>query len=510
MTIRPRSHRIRTTVAAVAVAAALALSGCSTSTSSSDPASLTLATSFDFQSFDPGELTTGGEAPQYWMPVYDTLLTSEPDGSLSPGLATSWEYNEDNTVLTLQLRDDVTFTNGDKFDADAVKAAIEHTAQGSGADKWRSASISEATVISPTEVEFILAQPDPFLLTNLAFSAGAIGAPEALESPDIKTTPVGSGPYMLDTNATTIGSEFVYTRNPDYWNADAWPYDRISLKVIPDLTARVNAVKSGQADGAWIDQATSKGFDETKFTLHTAPVDWVGINIADRDGITQPALADVRVRQAISMAFDREKILENVDSGAGVITEQMWSEGTAAFDPALEGTYPYDPERAKELLDEAGYPDGFDIEMMDLSIRAKYQPIVQQYLAAIGIRVSYVPINPANLFEEFANPRYSLHIASIGGGADPWDNLTTVLPDGFFNTFHTQTPELDAIVQEIRVTSGEEQVSAYQEANRYVTDNAWVAPWYKLNSFYVTASDITTERLFGSVAPLIRSFAPAS
>jgi peptide/nickel transport system substrate-binding protein len=510
MTIRPRSRRVHITATAVVAAAALALSGCSAGTSSGDSTSLTLATSYDFQSFDPGELTTGGEGPQYWMPVYDTLLTSEPDGSLSPGLATSWEYNEDNTVLTLQLRDDVTFTDGEKFDGDAVKAAIEHTAEGSGADKWRSASVDEVTVLSPTEVQFTLEQPDPFLLTNLAFSAGAIGAPDALENPDIKTTPVGSGPYMLDVNATTIGSQFVYTRNPDYWNADAWPYDKINLKVIADLTARVNAVKSGQADGALIDQATSTGFDEAKFSVYSAPVDWVGINIADRDGVTQPALSDVRVRQAIAMAFDREKILKNVDSGAGVVTEQMWSEGTAAYDPSIEGTYPYDPDRAKELLAEAGYPDGFDVEMMDLSIRAKYQPIVQQYLAAIGIRVTYVPINPANIFEEFTNPKYTLHIASIGGGADPWDNLTTVLPDGFFNPFHSQTPELDAIVQKIRVTSGDEQSSAYQEANRYVTDNAWVAPWYKLDSFYVTTSDTTTERLFGAVVPLIRSFAPAS
>ena len=510
MTTRPRLSHVSTVIAA-ALVAAVALSGCSAAGGTkSESSALTLAASFDFQSFDPGELTTGGEAPQYWMPVYDTLLTAEPDGSLSPGLATSWEYNDTNTVLTLNLRDDVTFSNGEKFDAAAVKAAIEHAAAGSGADEWRSASISEVKVISPTQVEFTLAQPDPYLLTNLAFSAGAIGAPDALENPDIKTNPVGSGPYVLDTAATTIGSEFVYTRNPDYWNSEAWPYDKISIKLIADLTARVNAVKSGQVDGAWIDEATSKGFDENNFTMHTDPVDWVGVNIADRDGQTQPALADVRVRQAIAMAFDREAILENVDNGAGVVTEQMWSEGTAAYDPSLEGTYPYDPARAKELLAEAGYPDGFDVELADFSVRAKYQPILKQYLAAIGIRVTYVPINPANLFEELANPRFTLQIASIGGGADSWDNLTTVLPDGFFNPFHTQTPELDAIVKKIRSTSGDEQAKAYQEANRYVTDNAWVVPWYKLDSFYVTTSDTTTERLFGSVSPLIRSFAPAS
>lgn len=502
-----------TAAAAVALVAALVFSGCSTGGAAGGPESsstLTIAGTHDFQSFDPGELTTGGEAPQYWMPVYDTLLTAEPDGTLSPGLATSWEYNDTNTVLTLNLRDDVTFTNDEKFDAGAVKTAIEHAAAGSGADKWRSASISEVRVVSPTQAELVLVQPDPYLLTNLAFSAGAIGAPGALENSDIKTNPVGSGPYILDTSATTIGSELVYTRNPDYWNAEAWPYDRISIKVITDLTARANAVKSGQADAAWIDQATSTGFDEDKFTVHTETVDWVGVNILDRDGQTQPALADVRVRQAIAMAFDREAILESVDNGAGVVTEQMWSEGTAAYDPSLEGTYPYDPDQAKELLAEAGYPDGFDVELPDFSFRAKYQPIFQQYLAAIGIRVTYVPINPANLYEEFANPRFSLQIASIGGGADSWDNLTTVLPDGFFNSFHTQTPELDAIVESIRSTSGEEQVRAYQEANRYVTDNAWVAPWYKLNSFYVTASDTTTEPLYGSGAPLIRSFAPAS
>ncbi|MWV60769.1 ABC transporter substrate-binding protein [Rathayibacter sp. VKM Ac-2754] len=508
MTIRTRSIRL----GVIAAVAALALTGCAPGGGggSAAPTDLTLATSFDFQSFDPGELTTGGEAPQYWMPVYDTLLTSEPDGTLSPGLATSWTYDETNTELTLELRDDVTFTDGSAFDAEAVKANIEHAAAGSGADKWRSASISEVEVVSPTEVVFTLAQPDPFLLTNLAFSAGAIGAPDALENADIALNPVGSGPYTLDTAATTVGSSFVYAKNPDYWDAEAWPYERITLTVIADVTARVNAVKSGQADGAWIDQATSTGFDDARFALYSDPVDWVGINIADRDGTTQPALADVRVRQAIAMAFDRQAILDSIDGGAGTVTEQMWSEGTAAYDPAIEGTYPYDPDRAKELLAEAGYPDGFAVEMADFSFRAKYQPIVQKYLAAIGITVTYVPINPANLFQEFANPRFTLQIASVGGGADSWDNLTTVLPDGFFNPFHTSTPELESIVEQIRSTSDAEQVSAYQAANRYVTDNAWVAPWYKVDSFYVTSKDTTTERLFGSVAPLIGSFAPAS
>ncbi|OOB89935.1 ABC transporter substrate-binding protein [Rathayibacter sp. VKM Ac-2630] len=507
MTIRTRTLRL----GAAAAIAALAMTGCSPAAGGGAASTdLTLATSFDFQSFDPGELTTGGEAPQYWMPVYDTLLTSEPDGSLSPGLATSWSYDETNTKLSLELRDDVTFSDGAAFDAEAVKANIEHAAAGSGADKWRSASISQIDVISPTEVDFTLTQPDPFLLTNLAFSAGAMGSPDALDNEDITLNPVGSGAYVLDTAATTVGSTFVYKKNPDAWNADAWPYEKISLKVIADVTARVNAVKSGQADGAWIDQATSTGFDESKFTLYSDPVDWVGMNIADRDGTTQPALKDVRVRQAIAMAFDREAILDSIDGGAGTVTEQMWSEGTDAYDPALEGTYPYDPERAEQLLAEAGYPDGFSVEMADFSFRAKYQPIVQKYLSAIGITVSYIPINPANLFEEFANPRFSLQIASVGGGADSWDGLTTVLPDGFFNPFHTTTPEFEGIVEQIRSTSGEEQVSAYQAANRYVTENAWVAPWYKVDSIYVTSADTTTERLFGSVAPLISSFAPAS
>ena len=510
MKIRTHTRPSRAIAGAIALSLALTFTGCTAASESTASTTLTLAGTADYQTFDPAELVGSSDAPLYWMPVYDTLLTAEPDGSLSPGLATSWEYNEGNTELTLQLRDDVTFTNGEKFDGNAVKAAIEHIAAGSGADKRSTASITDVTVVSPSEVVFTLSQPEPFLLWNLAFAAGAIGAPGALANDDIKLNPVGSGPYVLDTAATTWGSEFVYTRNPDYWNAEAWPYDKLNIKVIADLTARVNAVKSGQVDGALIDEATSRDLDDAKFTVLSTPVDWIGANIIDRDGVTQPAMADVRVRQAIAMAFDREAILENIDNGAGVVTEQMWSEGMTAYDPSLEGTFPYDPERAKELLADAGYPDGFDVEMFDVPQNAKYQPIVKQSLAAIGIDVTYVPINMANIFEEIANPRWTLQIASIGGSADSWDYLRTVLPDDFWNPFHTETPELNAIVEKIRTSSGDEQAAAYQEANRYVTENAWVAPWFKLNSYYVTSSDVTTEQLTGSVSPLIRSFAPAS
>nr|WP_262927621.1 ABC transporter substrate-binding protein [Microbacterium sp. NIBRBAC000506063] len=304
-------------IAAIA-AGALALTACAGGGGSTAPSTenrtLSLANLQNLASFDTGQLDTGWQV-YYWQPVYDTLLNYTPEGVVEPNLATSFEYNEDNTVLTLTLREGITFTDGEPFDAAAVKANIEHLQQSTGVSVYMVAGVTDVVVLDDVTVEIHLDAPDPAFTYYLCLVAGAMASPAALGTPEIAAVPVGSGPYVLDTGATITGSEYVFTRNEDYWNPDAFPYDTFIVKPMEDLTARVNALKSGQVNGATADTTVIAEAEASNLQVGRNPISWRGLVLFDRDGEMVPELADVRVRQAINYALDSEAILENIFAG---------------------------------------------------------------------------------------------------------------------------------------------------------------------------------------------------
>src|SRR5690606_33635123 len=158
-----------------------------------------------------------------------TLLVREPDGSLGPNMASEWAYNGDNSVLTLTLREGITFTDGTPFDGEAVKANLEYLKDGAGQHSFMVAAISEIEVVSPTEVKLHLGEPDPSLLENLAVVGGAMASPATLGVDGSASNPIGSGPYIYDVDNSRLGQQYVYTRNPDYWNAEDFDFDRVTI-----------------------------------------------------------------------------------------------------------------------------------------------------------------------------------------------------------------------------------------------------------------------------------------
>lgn len=212
--------------AAVALigAGALALSACSAggstpaSTSAASGGTLTLGASLDAASWDPADAEFGNRI-QYMQPVYDSLLHVTADLEIEPWLASAYEYDESLTTLTLTLRDDVVFTDGEAFTSEVAKANLEHFAAGTGQNSITLAAVESIETPSPTELVLSLSAPDPALLRNLALVSGMQASPAAITGGELKTTPVGSGPYELDADATVVGSTYTYTRNPEYWNA---------------------------------------------------------------------------------------------------------------------------------------------------------------------------------------------------------------------------------------------------------------------------------------------------
>lgn len=495
-------------IVAAATVVGLALAGCSGGADPADDATphvLTLGATVDAASWDPADAEFGNRI-QYLQPVYDSLLHITPELEIEPWLATSFEYNDDATELTLELRDDVVFSDGEAFDADAAKANLEHFKTGTGQNSITLGAVESIEVTGDYSLVLSLTAPDPALLRNLALVSGMQASPAALDDPDLKTTPVGSGPYLLDASGTTTGSQYTYTRNPDYWNAEAYPFDEIVIKPLSDLTARLNALKSGEIDAALADAKSAGEAEASGLTVNTIQGDWQGLFIVDRDGTKVPALADPRVRQAINYALDGDGILTSLRLDQGESTTQIFSPTSLAYDASLDDAYPFDPEKARELLAEAGYPDGFTITMPEFAGFADLNAVVFQQLGDVGITVQPEPVAPDQVISALLSGQYPMFIFSWGSSNAWQDVLKLVQPTAPWNMYKNETPELDALIADAQATGSEE---AFQAISEYLVDEAWFAPWYVQNNVYLSTSDVTVTMQPQNVVPYIGNFAPA-
>lgn len=497
---------------ALATGAVLALSSCSAGDTAAPGGAkdqtLTIAARQDVTSFDTGQLDTGFQV-QYWQPVYDTLLTVMPNGSLEPNLATSFSYNPENTVLTLKLREGVKFTDGTPFNAAAVKANIEHLAAGTGVSVYMVGKVDKVVVVDDLTAEVRLKSPDPAFTYYLGLVAGAMASPAAFGTAGLATTPVGSGPYVLDVKGTIRGSEYRYERNADYWNAKAYPYSTIVVKPMEDLTARLNSIKSGQVNVADADPSVLAEAKSSKLNPNTIQLGWSGLIFFDRAGTKVPALGELKVRQALNYAIDGAAIVKNLYGGAGYASQQIFNKKSPAYSASLDAAYPFDPAKAKKLLAEAGYANGFEIKMPETAGNLT-QPIVTQQLADVGVKVIWEKVAPEAVVGKILGGEYAA--ASFGStSGHPWRDISKMIaPKGSWNPMRTSSPELDKLLGTIQSTTGAAQDAAYLAVNKYVTDQAWFGATHFTDAVVLTDNATKTEMQFGSWVPYIRNYTPAS
>lgn len=497
---------------AATAAVALLLGGCAADgeTGTADDTTLGIGLSAaDHNSWDPSQLQ-GGPSAVFWTTVYDTLLYRAPDGSLAPGAAEEWSYNDDNTVLTLTLRDDMTFPDDTPVDAEAAARTLEGTRDGTGADAGFLVAVENIETPDDRTVVLELAYPDPALPYYLANSAGVIGHPDHLGTEEIETVPAGSGPYELDASATTVGSEYAFTRNESHWNVADYPYESVVIRTMPDDTARLNALRGGQVDTANLDPATVVEAEADGFTISTQALDWAGFMVVDREGEREPALGDVRVRQALSLVFERDVIVESLLHGYGAPTNQIFPEQSEAFVGSLEGTYDFDVERARELMEEAGYGDGFDITLPSSPFTELYEPTIAASLDTIGIEVEYENVPPDQLITQMLGGEYPIfwmqHESQF-----PWYDLSRqVVPDAIWNTLGAEDDELNDLLERAQfATEEDEAADAYAEIGEWLVDNAWFVPVMRPDHITVTRSGIDVEVQTGFSDPFVRNYRPA-
>ncbi|PPF45422.1 ABC transporter substrate-binding protein [Pseudoclavibacter sp. AY1F1] len=471
---------------------------------------LTLGILGEPTSWDPSQAHVGHSLQPYQI-AYDTLILREPDGTLSPMLAEEWSYNEDRTVLTLELRDDVTFSDGAAFDAEAVKANIENLKNNNGRQAAQVAAVSVVEPVDADTVTITLSQPDPAFEYYLSQAAGLMGSPASLATDGIIATPVGSGPYVMDTAQSVTGSQLVFTAREDYWNPELQKFGSVVLKPYEELTARLNALLSNQVDATILDASTAEQATAGDLaTIEDYQVDWQGLLLFDRAGETVPALGDVKVRQAINFAIDRDTMLTSILRGYGDPTQQVFGPDSGAFVDDLDSAYNFDPDRARKLLAEAGYADGFELPIAAGPGFESALAALSQQLADVGITVKIETVNVQTFLDDLTAGKYPVLYQNLFQG-EPWVAINQIIStEAIYNPFDSTDPELQALIAEVQA-GGDESADRAQAVNKWISDNAWFAPVYRIDQVYTYHSDlITVEKQVQQAVPSIYNYAPAA
>ncbi|MDQ1056889.1 peptide/nickel transport system substrate-binding protein [Arthrobacter globiformis] len=468
---------------------------------------LTLGTLRDITSWDPAQAHVG-HALQPYQAAYDTLILREPDGKLSPMLATKWKYNATNTKLTVDLRTDVTFSDGAKFDAEAAKANLDHFKKANGPQMAQLASVSDVAVVDADTIDINLSATEPALEYFLSQAAGLMGSPKALGTDAIKTVPVGSGPYVMDKAASVKDSQTVFTAREGYWNKDLQKYRKLTLKILTDPTARTNALVSGQIDATLLDPKNGKQAEGAKMKLETNQVDWSGLLLLDRAGAKNPALANVKVRQAINYAFDRKTILDQVMLGQGTATSQPFGKDSGAWTEELENFYSYDPAKAKALLKEAGFENGVTLDVPTLPGAETLISVLQQQLADVGITLKPGAAITNTFTADVAAKKYTAMFYNLFQGEPTVAIDQIVSTKALYNPFKNTTPELEAKIQAVR-TGGDDAGTLARDVNKYVVEQAWFAPLFRVNQMYYHNSKVEVTPQAQQAVPSIYNYSPA-
>lgn len=500
-----RSSRILTMASAAAIAVA-ALTGCGQSTGTVGPEdTLSLAAAVPLGSFDPVNIDTGPGKP-YWQAVYDTLLRLDANRQPIPGLATAFRYDPAYTTLTLDLRENVKFSDGTAFDAAAAKTNLDRFRSTPGPHSAMAQAITDIEAVGPNQLILRLSAPDPALLSNLASALGAMVSPTALTAGGVEQNPVGSGPYVFDSGETQPGTT-VFHRNADFPDSSAYPFDRLEVVSLTDPNTIRNGLTTGRLDAASTATIEAKELQAAGLATMQLPNSWNGLVLADRAGTLQPALSRVDVRQAINMVVDRE-LFHRLAPGNPPTTSQIFARGTGAYDETLDTVYPRDIAKAKDLMSRAGYPDGFAVTMPDMSSYTGSPALntaLDMQLGTIGIRITWEKVPPTQLMSSMMSGRFPMFFMSLGTKT-PWEDVQlSVLPAAAWNPFRVADPALTGLLSAAQhAVPGPEQDAAFQRINRWLVENAWFAPIFASEAVWASVPGVRVEQQSQGIPDLIR------
>lgn len=418
------------------------------------------------------------QAPLY--AVFDRLIGFDEKGTPVPQLATDWALSDDLTVVTLTLRDGVTFHDGAIFDAAAVKANLE-TAKTLDADvgstlKTAASQIVSVETPSQTRVVITLAAPDGGFIYALGTQIGMMISPASLAGRGLGMNAVGTGPFMLEDFTPNESTTLV--RYDDYWGGTEGRPKRLVMKYVTDETTRLNAVRSGQATVVSLtpqQMATAEGAG-LDVKINPSGSRWtMYLN-------TSGALENPLVRQALMYAIDRKSIAQALGFGTTDPTVQLIPKGQPGHVDGAEDNYPFAPDKARELLAEAGYPNGLTLGflLLNLSDYTQMFDVVSQQLKDAGITLDVKTMDVSQSLPAFQDGSGGdIWMVRWGGRADPLQTLEIVVgPDGTYTPGGVVNEELQKALAAVSSFSADDpaRAEALEEANRITIDSAATIP----------------------------------
>lgn len=446
----------------------------------------------DSTSLDPA-VTTEGEAFKVTKNIFETLINfGEQDTEIEAGLATEWETSEDGLKHTLKLREGVKFHDGTDFNAEAVVYNFERWKAGNAEQFYYYNSqfgdkIDSVVAVDTYTVEFNLNKPIAPFFKNLAMSPFGIASPAAIEKHGDKfiENPVGTGPFVF--KEWKRNDRITIEKFADYWQEGLPKLDQVIFRSIPENSARLNALASGEVDlidGVnFSDVATIEGNPDLQvFERPTLNVAYLGLTN------TRGPLQDKLVRQALNHAVDKKALIEAFYAGAADPAINPMPPVVAGYNDAVED-YPYDPVKAKELLKEAGYENGFEMELWAMPVPRPYMPdgqkvaeALQANFEAIGVKAKIVSYEWGTYLEKANNGEADSFLLGWTGDNGDADNFLYVLLDedaiGSNNYTYYKNPEVHELLLRAQASSDQaEREELYKQAQVIIKDDA---PWIPL------------------------------
>ncbi|MEN2739977.1 ABC transporter substrate-binding protein [Microbacterium sp. X-17] len=473
----------RSLAAVLGLVMTVALTACSGGTGSSATNTLTFGISADNapNGYDP-MLYAAGQST-FFSGLYDSLFTTDKDGVAQPSLVSSFTTSPDNKTLTLTLRTGVTFTDGSKLDSAVVKANLDRRTDKSlvayGAlATGGAAEISQVATPDNKTVVITWAQPQATGQNNLMDETGMIVGPHGIaDVAGLKTNPDGSGPYSLDTAKTTKSATYTFSKSTKSWHASAYPFSAVVFKVITNPQALANAVVSGQVDVAGQLDSSTVSLVQSRQKVAQDGGTIMGFPVADKLGLTNKAFASTLVRQALNYGTDRATLVKDLHPTAKA-TAQLFPVEAKGYDAAINTKYAYDPAKAKALLAQAGYPNGFSIDLAVLGQPSDDEIAVQKQWQKIGVTMNFKSVTSTDA--AFAAVRTQpLLFGPFGVGANPAGFIAGVVYGGFMNLQKATDPAIEQPLGAALGTTGAAQDVALKALNAAITDQGWYIPLYE-------------------------------
>lgn len=455
---------------ALATAAAVALTG----TAMAQQKNLRIGMSEDSDVLDP-VLSRTGAATSILVSICDTLLTMDKDRKILPGLATSWSWSPDALTLTLNLRQNVMFHDGTKFDADAVKVNLERAMTLPESQRKTDVAQIKAVVAKDASTAVIeLNTPSVPLLAALTDRIGFMLSPKAIKENGLNVgrNPVCTGPYKFVERVAQ--DRVVIERFPGYWDKDAYFLDRITYRVIVDASVRLANLQAGDIDMLERLEPADLKRVQSDPKLKAVRVDTGGysslvVNTSKTEPLGKGPLGqDARVREALDLSIDRAAINDVVFEGQFIVGNQFGPPGSAIYNPKFP-VVGRDVEKAKKILKDAGYtaPIPMEIALGNQPTTVRAAEMIQAMASEAGFDVKLKVMEFTAEINAAARGEFQVR-GPIGlRGSKDADQLTiTALHSkGVTNQGRYSNPEMDKLLESAKSeTDPAKRALIYQEA----------------------------------------------